>query len=153
MARISGAGVIRHRATPLVRAGIQLSEADAASLAKQILEKEEHLASLFQSGKPMPRASVVSGLRAEIAQMRAKLKGNGSEEVVREVDTATAERARRALAEVERTLSQTYSNYGVSTDIELARVEEENIRLRAEAHNLLLYQKRLADKLRQVAEY
>lgn len=131
----------RSRVPIVCRAVVQT---DAAEVAKQLLAAEQELQSMFESGKPMPKAAVVAAKRAEVEKLRATLEGRMSElEDQTPEDPEEAERARKAFAELERYLNG--SLMGHDDDDEIARLESENAQLRVTAHRLLLRQQRLEE--------
>jgi len=160
------------RRLTVVRATAQLSRDE---VQRQLQQKERYLASLFESGKPMPRAAQVAELREEIDSLQAQLQ-NRPQQV--RVPPAAAEQQRQsgpgpiqlnpkppkfgptgsrsttktnALADaafvaVEEQL-RANQGMGASDDREIARLEAENTMLRAEANRLLLRQQQLEQLL------
>jgi hypothetical protein len=49
--------------------------ASPTELQQLLAQKERELAAMFESGRPMPAASVVAAVRSEIAQLEAQLGG------------------------------------------------------------------------------
>ncbi|EFJ52462.1 hypothetical protein VOLCADRAFT_115948 [Volvox carteri f. nagariensis] len=114
---------------------------------------EAKLASLFEPGKPMPRAAVVGAMRQEVSELKAKLaammSGSSADAVLgarSETDDELADRARQAFLEVERLLGHKSGGTHAMDDAgAIAVLEAENERLRLEATALLLRQQQLEE--------
>ncbi|WIA17269.1 hypothetical protein OEZ85_014141 [Tetradesmus obliquus] len=156
------------RCRHVVRAAAE-AEAEAASPAQlqmQLQQKEAQLAAMFNSGQPMPKAGDVARLRAEITALADRLAGRpvrqlpigGHDAPMGAVAVKSAHVRARSKTEdlafraYEMVEEQMRGNQGMgnSDDVEMARLEAENIQLRAQAFELLKRQQQLETMLAEV---
>eukprot|EP00877_Chromochloris_zofingiensis_P002394 jgi/Chrzof1/12155/Cz06g23050.t1 len=138
-------------------------------LLQQVQKKEAQLSSMFESGQPMPKASIVAALRSEIAALKDQMDGreprrtntaarpvsgksyanmNGAASSFIDKEGRTADLARRAYQHVEAHM-QSSVECGAEDDADIAHLEAENTLLRAQAHHLLMHQQQLEALLDQ----
>lgn len=140
------AAVIVTRAVP--GSGSPQSE-ELSRLTQSIVEAEARLEGVFEPGKPMPRASVVTGMRQEVADLKEKLAilmGGVPAGTISAVDKDMEAQARQAFLEVERVVEERSGRNAKRDDgAAIAVLEAENERLRQQATALLMHQQQLED--------
>lgn len=156
-----------------VAVAVAAAASSAADLRQLLAQKERELAAMFESGRPMPQASVVAALRAEIAALDDQLNGRPVNPYVPSapvsggggysggprgppsgpppgaVRSRTEQLADKAYELVEQQMRGN-QGMGQQDDADIARLEHENTQLRAEAYALLQRQQQLESMLAEV---